>query len=110
MNETCSWYESKMDDFFADRLTNEEMERFLAHGKQCEACQEELSIRFLIGEGMEIIDAGESFHLDNELAARQEEAGVRLQKRKRLEGTAVRMEILAVVAVALAFAGVLLWR
>ena len=111
MRKECDWFAVHTKSFLSDSLSNEELERFLKHASDCEDCKKELSIALMIGPGMEKLEKGEVFHLKNELAAVQEESGLRLKKRKKLFQTATWMQILSILAIAGAVVCVLIaWR
>ena len=63
----CKYYEKLIPDFLADRLDSETAEKFIAHIEQCQECMEELSIQFLITEGMNRLEQGNTFELTKEL-------------------------------------------
>lgn len=65
--------------FIADELSYEELERFMEHIEECESCREELSIQFLVGVGLNSLEAGNTFDLQQELNLALEEAEKRVQ-------------------------------
>ena len=69
----CKDYEKLIPDFLASKLDSEETEKFIAHIEQCQECMEEVSIQFLITEGMNRLEDGNTFELSKELAVLIEE-------------------------------------
>lgn len=63
----CKDYEKLIPDFLADKLDSETAEEFIAHVEQCQECMEEVSIQFLISEGMNRLEQGNTFELAKEL-------------------------------------------
>lgn len=64
----CKDYEKLIPDFLADKLDSETTEKFIAHIEGCQECMEELSIQFLITEGMNRLEQGSTFELTKELS------------------------------------------
>lgn len=64
----CKDYEKLIPDFLADKLDSENTEKFIAHIEGCQECMEELSIQFLITEGMNRLEQGSTFELTKELS------------------------------------------
>jgi len=69
----CKDYEKLIPDFLANRLESETAEKFIAHIEQCKDCMEEVSIQFLITEGMNRLEHGNTFELAKELGILIEE-------------------------------------
>ena len=63
----CKDYEKLIPDFLADKLDSETAENFIAHVETCQECMEEVSIQFLITEGMNRLEEGNTFELAKEL-------------------------------------------
>ena len=69
----CKDYEKLIPDFLADKLDSETTEKFVAHIEQCQECMEEVSIQFLVTEGMNRLEHGHTFELAKELGNLVEE-------------------------------------
>lgn len=63
----CKDYEKLIPDFLGDRLDTDTTEGFIRHIENCPECMEELSIQFLITEGMLRLEKGGTFELTKEL-------------------------------------------
>ncbi len=62
-------------DFIKGEMENQAAKQFLEHVKKCPSCKEELSIQFLVTVGMERLEDGDAFNLNDELSARLQMAG-----------------------------------
>lgn len=69
----CKECEKLIPDFLADKLDSETAENFIAHIESCQECMEEVSIQFLITEGMNRLEQGDTFELKKELGILIEE-------------------------------------
>lgn len=56
--------------FLADDLTTEELREFMEHIENCTDCKEELTIEFLVREGLVRLENGAVFDLQKELSER----------------------------------------
>ena len=92
-------FEKLIPDFLRDRLDNRTEREFLDHYDHCRSCREELSIQFLVYAGLPKLETGETFHLQNELSGRIEQARETNLRRRRLGSAAVVLEILTLTAV-----------
>lgn len=98
--------------FIARELSYRELERFMEHMEECESCREELSIQFLVEVGLNSLEAGNTFDLQEELNVALEEAErkVKVYRFLRqgifvLECVGIAAIILLVVLFLLSFAG-----
>lgn len=66
----CKQIEKWIPQFLSDELYMEELRQFLEHIESCEECREELTIEFLVSEGLVRLEAGAVFDLQKELADR----------------------------------------
>ena len=56
--------------FMDDDLSIDEMRDFIEHIENCEECKEELTIEFLVSEGLKRLEGGNVFDLNKELNSR----------------------------------------
>lgn len=96
---TCKEAEKMIPLFLEDDLDTEDLREFMEHINSCEECKEELTIQFLVSEGLARLEAGSVFDLKNELKFRMEEAGHALKMRESMRWLLYAMEGLVVVAV-----------
>lgn len=67
---TCKQTEKLIPQFIRDDMDNYTKKQFLAHVEECDSCHEELSIQFLVTEGMQRLESGDTFDLNRELKMR----------------------------------------
>ena len=94
---TCKEIEKIIPSFLNDDLDTDDLREFMDHIVNCEECMEELSIQFLVLEGMARLDSGNVFDLQNELKHRMEEAQHILKLREGLQWILYAMEGLVLV-------------
>ena len=63
----CKDAEKKIPYFLSDELDGSELEEFVGHVENCPECEEELSIQFLVAEGLERLERGNNFNLQEAL-------------------------------------------
>ncbi len=69
----CKNIEKLIPKFIKNECTPKEEAMFLAHIHECAECKEELTIEFLLAEGLNRLESGESFDLNVELDKRLRE-------------------------------------
>ena len=94
----CKDAEKKIPYFLSDELDGGRLEEFIGHVESCPECREELSIQFLVAEGLDRLERGSNFNLQEELLMKLEDA----QRRVRLHHTLWYVLIGLEAAVALA--------
>ncbi len=94
----CKEIESMIPAFLADDLDTDDLREFMEHVDNCEECMEELSIQFLVLEGLARLEAGNVFDLQNELKLRIEESAHNLKRREGMQGLLYVLESLVVIA------------
>lgn len=94
---TCKEIEKIIPSFLNDDLDTDDLREFMDHIDHCEECMEELSIQFLVLEGMARLESGNVFDLQNELKHRMEEAQHILKLREGLQWILYAMEGLVLV-------------
>ena len=70
----CKEIENMIPSFLADDLDTDDLREFMEHVDNCDECMEELSIQFLVLEGLARLETGNVFDLQNELEIRLDEA------------------------------------
>ncbi len=93
-------FEKRIPDFLEDRLCNRDLEQFLDHLADCPQCRDELSIQYLVYEGVPRLETGETFNLQEELGGYVNLERKRLHGRKRLSLLALLFELVTVLAAA----------
>jgi len=96
----CKKIEKMIPNYLANNLGNYDLVRFMNHIEGCPECKEELSIQFLISEGLNTLTDGESFNLqeafDEQL--RRSKRYIALFKKLRIaRNTAIVVVVLAII-------------
>lgn len=94
----CKEAEKLIPLFLDDELENEDLREFMDHIEKCEACKEELTIQFLVLEGVARLETGNVFDLQKELKMRIEDAEHGLKTRENMQWVLYALEGLVAVA------------
>ena len=94
----CKEFNSFIYDFMNDRLSEMKLSEFLTHIDGCENCRDELRIQYLIYEGLERLEAGDTFDVDKDLADLMKLQKKRLSVRVGIKMTAIASEIITTAA------------
>jgi hypothetical protein len=94
---TCKEIEKQIPLFLSDSLEEEELEEFISHVKQCRNCEEELAIQYLTVVGLERLEEGASFSLDDELVNKINRAERRIVIERRIEKVCRAIELAAIL-------------
>lgn len=98
----CKEEEKKIPAFLQDDLDCKDLEQFIEHIEGCSECKEELSIQFLVSEGLERLEAGGSFNLQHALTTKIEEARNQVRIRHGLQYTLLCLEVAVAAAIVIA--------
>ncbi len=63
----CRDFEKLIPCYFTNDLSENELRGFISHIEECENCKEELVIHLLLTEGMQRLEEGSSFDVQEEL-------------------------------------------
>ncbi len=96
----CKEIENMIPSFLADDLDTDDLREFMEHVDNCDECMEELSIQFLVLEGLARLETGNVFDLQNELEIRLDETAHNLKRREGMRGFLYILESLVVIAAA----------
>ena len=96
----CKEANRKMSDFLNDELKGRELKDFMGHISCCKDCKEELSIQFLVQEGMARLENGNTFDLRNELDILLEDVERRMVFYQWLRYLVYGVEVLAIITIA----------
>ena len=95
----CKEFEKLIPDFFEQKLDYHTLKRFNKHRKECADCKEELTIRFLVIEGIQRLEEGDAFDLQKELKQHLDEAERKIRRHKHVLQMGEILEILAILVV-----------
>lgn len=98
----CKEAEKKIPSFLDDELDGRELAEFVEHIEGCAECMEELSIQFLVTEGMEQLEQGNNFNLQEALHRKLGSADDRIWLNRTLRHILLVLEFLVAVAIAVA--------
>ncbi|MCM1267566.1 MAG: zf-HC2 domain-containing protein [Bacteroidales bacterium] len=96
----CKEAEKKIPAFLNDELDGDDLAEFVEHIEACPDCKEELSIQFLVSEGMEQLEKGNNFNLQEALLATLDSADDRIRVNRLLRRVLFWLEIAVAAAVA----------
>lgn len=109
----CKDIEKLIPKFVKNECTPKEEAMLLEHIKECPECKEELTIQFLLEEGLSRLEAGESFdlkvELEKRLVAREQEKKPR-KKLFTLEQAAIIGDIIGGAIIVALIIGLLIWN
>lgn len=80
----CRDFEKLMPYYFTDTLNESELRGVIEHLEHCESCKEELVIHLLLTEGMQRLEEGSSFDVQEELKATYNRAVHRIRFSRRM--------------------------
>lgn len=95
----CKECEKLIPDFVDQKLEYLPLKRFCDHVRKCPDCKEELTIKFLVSEGMMRLEEGDAFDLNHELQKRMAEAGKKIRRNDGFLNAGFWVELMAMTAV-----------
>lgn len=96
---TCKDAEKLIPFFIREELNYIELEQFIDHVEECPVCREEMSIQYLIAEGMACLEEGSAFDLGQELENLMEVAKARIRVHKGIQYVGIGLESLTLLAI-----------
>lgn len=98
----CKEAEKKIPSFLRGDLEGSNLTEFVEHIENCPECKEELSIQCLVVEGLERLEGGNNFNLQEELLMKLEEAEHRINVHRMLWYTLLCLEAAVAAAIIVA--------
>lgn len=89
----CKDTEKMIPAFLRDDLSSNELRCFIEHIDSCQECMEELSIQFLVAEGLERLESGNNFNLKSALAKKMAKARYDIKVNLTLKRMLILLEI-----------------
>lgn len=106
----CKEFRGLIRAFLDDSLDEFRLAEFLDHYDECEDCRDELRIQYLIYEGLERLESGDTFDVDKDLAKTMELQRKRLRARNAVKKTAIAWEILTVATFTIVMSVILFYQ
>ncbi|HKM04144.1 MAG TPA: zf-HC2 domain-containing protein [Lachnospiraceae bacterium] len=97
----CKESEKLIGQFIRNELEDKELELFVLHTKSCKSCMEELSIQYLVEEGMNRLEEGGAFDLQGELEMKLMQSLTKARFRRRMQRFYFIAEVFAIIAIAI---------
>ncbi len=95
----CKEAEKTIPSFLNDELDGDDLADFLEHIEECPECKEELSIQFLVSEGLEQLEQGNNFNLQEALVETLDSADDRIRINRLLRRVLFGLELAVAVAI-----------
>lgn len=96
---TCKDAEKLIPIFINNELNYRELEQFIDHIEDCPDCKEEMSIQFLITEGMVRLEDGSAFDLNWELRNLMEVSKAKIKVHRGMQYLGIGLEIAALTVI-----------
>ncbi len=109
----CKTAEKLIPRFLKNECTDKEEILLLEHMKGCSECKEEFTIQLLLGEGLNRLESGESFDLNEELEKRLKVKRQEKKPRRMVlspEGQRILADIVTGAIIAAVIVGLLIWQ
>lgn len=104
----CKKFEKMIPLFFAKGMDYFTLNQFYNHMKECPDCKEELTIRFLVTEGIQRLEEGAAFDLQKELEQHLAEAERKLKRHNRFLRLGEILEFILILVIAAAIVWVII--
>lgn len=98
----CKEFQKRIPEFIQQNMDYKTLKQFSEHVNMCNECREELTIQFLVSEGLQRLEEGGAFDLQKELEQRMTLANKQLRLHRRIFKMSIVLEILAVLMIAVA--------
>ena len=95
----CKEAEKTIPYFLNDELDGDDLAEFVEHIESCPECKEELSIQFLVAEGLEQLEQGNNFNLQEALVETLDSADDRIRINRFLRRILFGLELAVAVAI-----------
>lgn len=92
----CKEFEKQIPIFIDQKMDYQALTEFMEHLNTCEECKEELTIQFLVREGISRLEDGSSFDLQKELNQRMNSAKAKIRRNDFFLSSGVILELIAV--------------
>ena len=103
----CKDAEKNIPYFLQDEMDGSILKEFVEHVDACPECREELSIQFLVAEGLERLEKGNNFNLQEELLMKLEDAEHHINVNRILWRVLICLEVAVALAIVISLCVVL---
>ena len=105
----CKTFESLIPDFIGRKMDYLTLKAFRKHMRECKKCKEELTIKFLIDEGLVRLEEGDAFDLSLEMRNRIEEAEKKIHRHDFYIRVGAVFEYIVMIGAMTAVALIIFW-
>ena len=102
---TCKEFEKLIPNFIEKKLDFQTLKDFYAHMESCDDCKEELTINFLVTDGLQKLEDGDAYDLHKEWNGKVEETKRRIKRNEGIIQLGFWIEVFAVGILA----GIAIW-
>ncbi len=95
----CKECERLIPEFIEGKMEYFALKHFCDHIRSCNECKEELTIQFLVTEGMARLEDGDAFDLNRELDKRLEEAKRKIRRSDKVLNFGALLELISMAAI-----------
>lgn len=85
--------------FISNKLEDYKLEQFVIHTQNCKTCMEELSIQYLVSEGMNRLEEGGTFDLNGELDEKLVQSLAKIRFKNRINIACFVAEIISIITI-----------
>lgn len=103
----CKDFEKLIPAFLAKELDFITLKEFQKHREKCPGCREELEIQFLVTEGIQHLEEGDSFDMQKELEHQLDDAERKVRRHTGFLMAGEKLEVLAMILLAAAIVWIL---
>lgn len=104
----CREFEKQIPLFIGKKQDYLTLKAFRKHMRECRSCKEELTIKFLIDEGLVRLEEGRAFDLNLEMRNHVEDAEKKIRRHDFYIRVGAVFEYIVMIGVAAVVAGILL--
>lgn len=98
----CNEFERMIPAYLHNELKERQMKQYIEHARTCAVCREEMTIQYLITEGMQRLENGQTLDVERELNEKMNQSVKHLKRVKALRnfiGVLCIAGILCIIAV-----------
>ena len=97
----CKDYEKMINEYIGDLLNEDEVIDFLSHIESCPSCKEELTIQFMVTQGLNKLEENGTFDLNKELSEKINSSKRAIKLRNMIICLSITGFLVGIIAIAL---------